>query len=144
MKLKVKLISQNARMPIFSTEGAACFDLYTTSTQQNTVTSMTPVVLGTGLAFEMPTDHVMLVFSRSGHGFKNDVRLANCVGVIDSDFRGELKVKLSSDGMPYTVAPGERIAQAMIIKKPSVVFEQVEELSDTNRGKAGFGSTGKG
>lgn len=85
----------------------------------------------------------MMVYSRSGHGFKSDVRLANCVGVIDSDYRGEVKVKLTNDGNEYMqVNEGDRIAQAMIIPVEQVKFIEVAELSDTERGTGGFGSTG--
>ena len=86
----------------------------------------------------------MLVFSRSGHGFKNSITLVNCVGVIDSDYRGELMVKLRNDSaLRFSFEPGDRIAQAMIVQLPSVQFVAVEELSDTQRGAGGFGSTGK-
>lgn len=86
----------------------------------------------------------MMIYSRSGHGFKYGARLANCVGVIDSDYRGEVKVKLHVDfpcGFPL-LGIGARIAQAMIIPVPSVEFEAVDDLSDTERGTDGFGSTG--
>ena len=86
----------------------------------------------------------MLVFSRSGHGFKNNVRLANCVGVIDSDYRGEVMVKLVYDGFTSNllVRNGDRIAQAMLVPAQQVTFEVVEELNTTERGTKGFGSTG--
>lgn len=86
----------------------------------------------------------MMVYSRSGHGFKSDTRLANCVGVIDSDYRGELMVKLTYDGNECgeLIQPGDRIAQAMIIPVEQVQFELADELSDTERGTGGFGSTG--
>jgi len=89
----------------------------------------------------------MLIFSRSGHGFKNDARLANCVGVIDSDYRGEVAVKMTSDRQfsdahALVVRNGDRIAQAMIIPFPKIKFEEVDELGSTERGTGGFGSTG--
>ena len=91
---------------------------------------------------------VMLVFSRSGHGFNHAVRLANSVGVIDSDYRGEVKVKLACDDCPddeppLKINPGDRIAQAMVLPIPRVEFEEVTELSATARGQGGFGSTGR-
>ena len=94
------------------------------------------------MCFEIPLQHVLLVYSRSGHGFKNNIRLSNSVGVLDSDYRGELKVKLAADNEPYYVAPGERIAQIMLMPIPVINFELVNELSNTER-KGGFGSTGK-
>ena len=88
----------------------------------------------------------MLVFSRSGQGFKDAVRLANCTGVIDSDYRGDVKVKLQRDhaehDLPVFVDHGDRIAQAMIIPVEQAQFEVVDELSETQRGTGGFGSTG--
>ena len=84
-----------------------------------------------------------MIYSRSGHGFKNDVRLANCVGVIDSDYTGEVKIKLTIDNEEgFIVEHGSRVAQAMIIKLPSVQLVEVDELKTTERGANGFGSTG--
>ena len=140
MQVKVKRLTPEAKMPTYATEGSACFDLYTTS--KGFIS--TNAVLNTGLSFEIPEGYVMLVFSRSGHGFKNDVRLANAVAVIDSDFRGEVMVKLTKDsvGVGMTVNKGDRIAQAMIVPYPKVNFLEVDELSVTIRGTGGFGSTG--
>ena len=85
----------------------------------------------------------MMVYSRSGHGFKNGIRLANGTGVIDSDYRGEVMVKMHNDGSTaLLVTAGERIAQAMIIPALQVELQVVDELSDTDRGSGGFGSTG--
>lgn len=84
-----------------------------------------------------------MVCSRSGHGFNYGVRLSNCVGVIDSDYRGEVMVKLHNDSEDtYWVEAGDRIAQAYIVPVPRVVFEVAEQLSITERGNGGFGSTG--
>ena len=141
MQIKVKRLTELARLPTLATTGAACFDIYTTHQHNQSVLNNVPVVFNTGLAFEIPENHVMLVFSRSGHGFKHDVRLANAVGVIDSDFRGELKIKLTADNLPYVVAPNERIAQVMILPVPMATFTEVATLSDTVRGTGGFGST---
>jgi len=143
LKVKVKRLYSDAILPTYATDGSACFDIYT---MLNGDTDYgVPHTYSTGLAFEIPEDHVMLVFSRSGHGFKNDVRLSNCVGVIDSDYRGELKVKLACDkeGWGLEINAGDRIAQGMILPVNKVVFEEVEELSNTERGNKGFGSTGK-
>lgn len=139
--LKVKKLHPETVIPSYATEGAACFDI--SSTDIANIYPKHSAVVGTGLAFEIPQEHVLLIFSRSGHGFKNDVRLANCVGVIDSDYRGELKVKLTNDGeYGFYVSPGDRIAQGMLLPVKQVTFEEVEELSDTSRGDKGFGSTG--
>lgn len=145
--VKVKKLNPNAIIPKYATPGSACFDIH--SLTGGRVSAGHPLTCDTGLAFDIPVNHVMLVFSRSGHGFKNDVRLANCVGVIDSDYRGALGVKLTSDSIrptlhgELTVNAGDRIAQAMVIPVDMVTFEEVDELSSTDRGAGGFGSTGK-
>lgn len=146
MRLKVKRLTQDAILPTYATDGSACFDIYSSSEGEVYKSH----IFDTGLSFEIPEGYVMLVFSRSGHGFKNDIRLANCVGVIDSDYRGELKVKLTNDygiekgsEMWWGFAKGDRIAQAMLIPYPKVEFVEVGELSETDRGQGGFGSSGK-
>jgi dUTP pyrophosphatase len=146
MEIKIKALVPHAVAPTYATSGSGAFDLYATS-MYSQVDYKDPVIVNTGLAFEIPQDHVMLVFSRSGHGFKDDVRLSNCVGVIDSDYRGEVKVKLTRDDnvnhtSPFAVKAGDRIAQAMIIKIDQVTFTWVDELSNTDRDLSGFGSTG--
>ena len=143
MNVKVKRLYDSAILPTYGTDGSACFDIYTMLNGDTDYNE--PHVYSTGLAFEIPEDHVMLVFSRSGHGFKNDVRLSNCVGVIDSDYRGELKVKLTCDkiGWGLEVNAGERIAQGMVIPIQKVQFEEVDALTSTARGEGGFGSSGK-
>lgn len=147
--MKVKKLHPEAIIPKYATKGAACFDLYTINS--NPLCEGRSNVYGTGLSFEIPEDHVMLVFSRSGHGFKHGIRLSNCVGVIDSDFRGEVMVKLhmdinefdSPEIMKQYIEAGDRIAQAMVIPVKQVTFEEVDELGTTDRGSGGFGSTGK-
>jgi len=139
VKLKFKRLSSDAVIPKYATDGAACFDLVATARDidGNTCTYRTE------LAFEIPKGHVLMIYSRSGHGFKEALRLSNCVGVIDADYRGEVKVKLQADGMrPYWPRVGDRVAQAMLVKLPAVEFEEVEELTETKRGQSGFGSTG--
>lgn len=148
MKLKVKKLHTNAIIPKYQTAGAACFDIHALIEDGSSfVRYAEPATIRTGLSFEVPEGHVMLVFSRSGHGFKSDTRLANCVGVLDSDYRGELFVKLTRDPRDLIVSPievlhGDRIAQAMIFPIPSVELEEATELSDTERGTNGLGSTG--
>lgn len=134
-------------MPTYATDGSGCFDLYATNTFPVLVHEGFPVKVGTGLKFEIPLGYAMFIFSRSGHGFGFNTRLANCVGVIDSDYRGEVMVKLTCDmidekSMPLTIMPGDRIAQACILPVPKVDFSWADELSETSR-TGGFGSTGK-
>lgn len=152
MQLKFKKLHAAAKPPRFASVGAACFDLHADTVEgyshiPSTIYPGAPVVCGTGLAFELPPGHAMLVFSRSGHGFNDNIRLANCVGVIDSDYRGEVKVKLTQDGVedesPHNlIKPGDRIAQALIVQLPTVQLVEAQELSETERGTGGFGSTG--
>lgn len=141
MKLKVKRLSPDAVIPQYATDGAACFDLVAT---ERKIGSDSTATYATGLAFEIPKGYVMLVYSRSGHGFKEGLRLVNCTGVIDSDYRGQVVVKLQADQpQPDWPRVGERVAQAMLVKLPVVEFEEVEELTETKRGQGGFGSTGE-
>lgn len=146
MELKIAKLNESVITPRYATEGSACFDIH--SQTSGLVEVGAPLNCKTGLSFEIPKDHVMLVFSRSGHGFKNDVRLSNCVGVIDSDYRGELGVKLSADqnttGEGLRVEVGDRVAQAMVIKCEQVQFTITDKLTPTERGTGGFGSTGRG
>lgn len=139
-QVKIKRLCPEATVPTYATDGSGCFDLYAADVNGNP-----DAPIPTGLVFEVPEGHVMLVFSRSGHGFKHNTRLANCVGVIDSDYRGELMVKLHRDsgsGEMLTVRSGDRIAQAMVVPIPRVQFQEVAEVSSTVRGTGGFGSTG--
>jgi dUTP pyrophosphatase len=145
--LKVKKLHPDAIIPKYATYGAACFDLHAIDCRNDSpVLPYAGTTFRTGLAFEVPSGHVMLVFSRSGHGFKHETRLANCVGVIDSDYRGELMVRLVREAGTeidfLCVSPGDRIAQAMLVPIPRVALVEVKELSETERGTGGFGSTG--
>ena len=147
MKVKIKKLDEKAIIPAYATDGAACFDLHAINTEEKraSIHPHAPIVFDTGLAFEIPENQVMLVLSRSGHGFKHDVRLSNVVGVIDSDYRGEVKVKLCKDSHNSDVLfvkEGDRIAQAIVLPYERVEFVVVDDLSDTKRGTGGFGSTG--
>jgi len=151
MQLKVKKLHKDAVLPRYASAGAACFDLHAIGSVQLELNNSRTQRFRTGLSFEIPKGWVMLIFSRSGHGFKFDTRLANCVGVIDADYRGEVMVKLTFDGdmdgsdevnpVPF-FGQNDRIAQAMLVQIPQVELVEVDELSDTVRGSGGFGSTG--
>lgn len=142
MRVKIKKLHPDATTPTYATMGSAGFDLC--AVEEGLVLPASAKIFSTGLAFEIPEGHVMMLFSRSGHGFNHGVRLSNCVGVIDSDYRGEVKVKLHNDRIDggFHVVKGSRIAQALVIALPSVGFEVCDELSDSERGIDGFGSTG--
>lgn len=157
MQLKFKKLHPAAITPKYATHGAACFDLHAfTGGFASDVSPCDAVTFSTGLSFEIPDGYAMLIFSRSGHGFKNDVRLSNCVGVIDADYRGEVKVKLRNDQCfgsffdgqaeskhtRLVVNHGDRIAQAMIVPYPRIEFIEADALTETKRGTGGFGSTG--
>lgn len=141
VKMKVKLVDDRASMPQKATIGAACVDIQ--SIDGGTVKAGKAATFRTGLSFEIPENFMMMVFSRSGHGFKKGIRLANGTGIIDSDYRGELMVALFNDSdVDFTVAPGDRIAQAVVVPVPELEMELATELSSTERGEGGFGSTG--
>lgn len=132
-----------ATLPRYATDGSGCFDLFAVTDVLVRVDH--PVIVDTGLAFEIPEGYVMLIFSRSGMGFKHDVRLSNCVGVIDSDYRGSVQVKLTRDtayGATH-ISNEKAIAQALVLPRPLIEFYEVERLNETARSTAGFGSTDK-
>lgn len=141
MKINFKRLNSKAIMPIYATSGSACFDMC--ATEHGVVSPGGSLIVETGLSVEIPQGYGLFLFSRSGHGFKNSIRLANCVGVIDSDYRGEIMVKLSNDGlMPFTIAAGDRVCQGVLLPAIQAELVEVEQLSDTERGAGGFGSTG--
>lgn len=141
MELKVKKLQSSAIIPQYATAGAACFDIHAVECVR--LPPYWRQTIKTGLAFEVPEGYALMVYSCSGHGAKKGVRLANCTGVIDSDYRGELMVALSNDSQDeFVVEAGDRIAQAMLVKVPRVDLVEVNELSETERGAGGFGSTG--
>ena len=148
MEIKIKKLTAFAMTPTYGTPGSACFDLY--ASHPAYIESGTHKKVGTGLAFEIPEGHVMLVFPRSGLAAKHYINLSNCTGVIDSDYRGEVSVLLKNNWVdsydysrPFEIAYSDRIAQAMVIPVEQVEFVEVSELSQTSRGDGGFGSTGE-
>jgi dUTP pyrophosphatase len=141
LNINIKKIHKNALMPTYGTDGAAAFDLY--AAESMSIWAGESTIVDTGLAFEIPQGYVMRVYSRSGHGFKKGVRLVNCVGVIDSDYRGVLMIGIKNEGMfCFKVEQGDRIAQAIIEPIQRMSFAFCDELSETERGPGGFGSTG--
>ena len=143
MKVKIKKLNENAVIPSYAKSGDAGMDLVATSIISETNTQIT---FGIGLALEIPKGFVGLIFPRSSVR-KTRLMLSNCVGVVDSGYRGELQAtfnKVNQNSVAendYKV--GDRIAQIMIIPHPEIEFEEANELSDTERGEGGFGSTGK-
>lgn len=151
--VKIKTLHPEASVPAYATYGSACFDLHAMGVafRGEDVELSRYVLLGgkqavfrTGLKFEVPEGWRMDIYSRSGHGVSHGVRLGNCVGKIDSDYRGEVLVCLRNDGeAPMIVCRGDRIAQAELNPVYRAKFEVVSELSVTERGEGGFGSTGR-
>ena len=142
--LRMKKVRPEAQLPQRQTEGAAGYDLRACVEAPVTLEPGEGYSFPTGLAGEIPQGLVGLIFCRSGLGVKHGVSLPNCVGVIDSDYRGELIVPLRNFGdKAYTIQPGERIAQLVLVPVFLPPVAEVEELSETQRGTGGFGSTGK-
>jgi dUTP pyrophosphatase len=141
MKVKIKKISSDVVIPTYAKFGDAGMDIIATSIINEEAFQIT---YGTGLTIEIPQGFVGLIFPRSSIR-KYDLSLTNCVGVIDSGYRGELQATFRKErgvaSRKYEI--GERICQIMIIPHPTIEFEEVEELSNTERGNGGFGSTGK-
>lgn len=142
MNVKIKKLSENARIPEYASVGSAGADLYNDSGEV-TVGAGESVAIGTGIAMQIPEGYVGLVYARSGLACKSGLAPANKVGVIDSDYRGEIKVVLFNHSKePRTVASGERIAQLVVAPFIRCEFEE-GEIDSTQRGEGGFGSTGK-
>ena len=149
MELKIKALSEKIGreipLPHFATGGAACMDLCACMDESITLNAGERHLVPTGIAIALPSaEYVALVFARSGLGIKKGVCLSNGVGVIDSDYRGEIGVGLVNLGdAPYTVQPGDRIAQLMVVPVVQPTLTVVDTLDDTERGAGGFGSTGR-
>lgn len=143
--LKIKKVRENAKLPTRATEGSAGLDLYACIDEPITLNKGDKAVIPIGIALGLDDPHyAAFIHSRSGLAIKHGIALLNSVGVIDSDYRGEVCVgviKLTEE--PYTIQPFERIAQMVIkpVELPEIV--EVQELDDTDRGAGGFGSTGR-
>ena len=149
MELKIKAMSpkigRELPWPQRATSGSAGMDLSACIEEDIIIAPRQLVKIPTGIAIALPgPDHVALVYARSGLGIKHGIALSNGVGVIDSDYRGEIMVGLTNlSDKPYTIHPGDRIAQLVVAPVVLPRLEWVEELDDTDRGTGGFGSTGQ-
>lgn len=144
MNIKVKKLKPGATVPTMGSKFAAGADLYSAEDADIVIEPSETKFIGTGLAMEIPEGYVGLVYARSGLACKRGLAPANKVGVVDSDYRGEIKVALHNHGKEaQTVEKGERIAQMVIAPYLSVNYEEADELSETERGEGGFGSTGR-
>ena len=143
--MKIKRLHPDAILPTYASAGAAGADLHALTDEGGvTVGAGQTVLVHTGVAMAIPEGYVGLVYARSGMASKRGLAPANKVGVIDSDYRGEIMVALHNHGdVAQTVEAGDRIAQLVIAPIVTAAFEEVEELDDTDRGAGGFGSTGQ-
>lgn len=143
--LKIKKLRENAIVPKRATGGSAGMDLYACIDEKITVMPHECVKFPTGIAIALPSaEYGAFIFARSGLSVNHGLAPANCVGVVDSDYRGEIMVGLVNQfNEPYTVEVGERIAQMVIMPVSIMETEECDNLDDTERGNGGFGSTGK-
>lgn len=143
MELKVKKLDKRAVIPTYGTEFSAGADLYCITDGSVVIAPHSTVLLSTGLSLEIPEGYCGLIFARSGMAVKRGLAPANKVGVIDADYRGEVKVALHNHtDLPVNVESGERVAQLAIVPFLKVEFCECDQLGDTVRGAGGFGSTG--
>lgn len=146
MQVHIKLLNNTATEPTFGSADAAGCDLYANLAAENgsvTIAPGTTYLVRTGVAMEIPKGYAGFIYARSGLASKRGLRPANCVGVVDSDYRGEIMVALSNDSqVEQTINHGERVAQMVIGPHLRPEFVTVDELDDTDRGAGGFGHTG--
>ena len=143
-EVRIKKLDKNAVVPTYGSEFSAGADLYCLSDSPVTVGAGKTVLIHTGIAMEIPEGLVGLIFARSGLATKRSLAPANKVGVIDSDYRGEIMVALHNHSdADQIVEPGERVAQIALLPYVTAAFIEADELDDTARGAGGFGSTGK-
>ncbi len=144
MELSVKKLREGAKLPTRGSAQAAGYDLYACLDGDLTIAPHQTERVPTGLAVAVPDGYFAAVFARSGLAAKEGLRPANCVGVCDSDYRGEYLVMLHNDtDQPRTVQNGDRIAQMVVLPYLEVTFREVDALDETDRGAGGFGSTGR-
>lgn len=142
--VNVKKLKADAILPTYGSKGAAGADLYACLQESLTIAPGETAWIPTGIALEVPTGYAGLIYARSSLGAKRGLAPANKVGVVDSDYRGEINVVLLNHGnQPQTIAHGDRIAQFLITPVLTPTYTEVDSLTDTTRGIGGFGSTGK-
>jgi dUTP pyrophosphatase len=143
VQINYKKLNEYAHEPTRGSEYAAGYDLYAALESPMTIPAHLTLAVPTGLCFELPQNTFAAIFARSGLATNQGLRPANCVGVCDSDYRGEYIVALHNDGnIVRIINPGDRIAQMVLLPYIPMTFNEVDELTDTVRGDGGFGSTG--
>lgn len=151
VEVKVKKLDEKAKLPTYATDGSGAFDIYASRERYLWPINGKPAMIETGLAMEIPEGWMMLIVPRSSIGYNTSLRMPHSIGVIDSDYRGEIKVmyenKLPKEeaeyASAYVISEGYRIAQGFLVPAVKAIFQEVDELSETDRGDGGFGSTGK-
>lgn len=144
MNIQLKKLSESALLPVRGSEYAAGYDLFSDIDSDVSIAPHETKLIGTGISVAIPDGYFGGIYARSGLSTKEGLRPANCTGVIDSDYRGEIKVPVHNDSNEIRViSPNQKIAQMIIQPFLSVEFEEVDSLDDTARGSKGFGSTGK-
>ena len=144
VQVNIKKLNEGAIVPSYGTDYAAGADLYACMEAPIDIESGQTVMIKTGISMELPEGYTGLIYERSGLATKKGLAPANKVGVVDSDYRGEIMVSLHNHSeIPQVIEPGERIAQMIITPYIRGMFNTVDELSDTERGSGGFGSTGR-
>ena len=144
MKIRVRRVSSTALLPTRGSSSAAGYDLYADLQEEVVIAPHTTAKIDTGLQFELPEGYFAGIFARSGIAAREGLRPANCVGVCDSDYRGNYIVAIHNDSdCERRVSPREKIAQMIVMPYLPLEFEEADDLSDTARGAGGFGSTGK-
>ncbi len=142
--VKIKRLNKLAKIPTRGTAESAGYDLYAATDKDIQIPPHSNVKIGTGIAMSIPNGFFGGIFARSGVATKRNMRPSNCVGIVDSDYTGEVIVSIHNDSTETkTIQRGERIAQLVIVPYLSVIFDEVDELDETNRGDGGFGSTGE-
>ncbi len=143
MEISLKKLNASAKIPERGSTAAAGYDLFANIDKAVLIPAGETVMIGTGIAMSIPEGYFGGVYARSGLSAKEGLRPANCTGVIDADYRGEIRVALHNDSAEErTVIPGQKIAQLLIQPFLEVTFSETESLEETKRGEGGFGSTG--
>lgn len=144
MRINIKKLTETAKLPERGSAYAAGYDLFADLKEAVEIAPKQTLMINTGVAMEIPEGYWGGIFARSGLSTKEGLRPANCVGVVDADYRGPICVALHNDSeVVRTVTPGQKVAQMVVVPFLAVEFAEVSELSDTVRGVGGFGSTGK-
>ena len=142
--LKIMLVSKNANLPSMETTGSAGYDLHACLDKSVILNPGETKLIGSGIALAIESGYAGFIYARSGLGIKKGIIPANCVGVIDSDYRGEIKIGLKNTSTePFAIQHGDRIAQLVITRCETFELLVSDSLDDTMRGNNGFGSTGK-